>query len=898
MEVAALVCALVGAGLTLFQGIVSFPFIGRASLFDMLRFITEPIIAQNMDGKIFLVILFLFTVPAAGIYGGIKCFRKKNGTAFLAYSAVICGIVWLMTAIRLTNMSREAQMFANMFISPAIFFLWTAIYGAGAVCAYMSATSSGKAENSSEPAMSLTESQPAEHYEPITGIETDALIRRAYLFLEDGQFSDAGRYFEQALNQNPEDSRIHLGQLMLARKAHNIDELIDNLPEPLENEKLFQRALRFADNEQKVKLEGYAQSSREKLEQKRIQKEAEQERRTAELEADRERRYHEIVELRKTASTVDDFNKILRLANGLIPYKDTEEIYSVTSRALAEEKAYQDALTELGHAGSSRSIRKLIANLEALDGYKDSAELIEQAHEALSGAEEQERKRRKYIIAAVIGVAVMSAGAYGLGMYRRYSERKAREQAVVQAQEDRKNAIISFFEGREHEAYNTIQSLPGLNNDPVLLLIMSYRDSIKPEQPADINQEHAKRLYDEAVSLANNYPSQPSANKFLGDLYLHGWGVERSMQKSFEHFKMSAESGDTYSQTITAGMYYRGTGTLQDYNRAAELYLKAAEQGSTEAQNNIAVMYMNGQGVERDAVKAYEWAVKAAPGGYMESQYIIGSRYAGGGNYQEALRWLNMSAQQGYSPAQYRLGVMYEDGSGVMKDYAEAAKYYRLASDQEHLYAQEKLARLYVLGLGVSQNLNEAMELYKRAADNGNDRAREEYGKLERRAENEASSRKIAQMIFPVPAVIIGNNVNVRAAPSIRTNSLNRLNSGHPVSISRRSSETDGDWYNVRTASGTSGWVRGDFVRLNEDTQSQYENDKRKRRLPARAISVDRINVRNIPSVQQSRALAVIDAGTGLTVYEIFAGPDGDWFRIRTDSYSEGWVFGKYIEFR
>ena len=90
---------------------------------------------------------------------------------------------------------------------------------------------------------------PTQIYEPVIGLETEALIKRAALFLEDGEFDDAGRYLEQALNQDAENPRVHLTKLMLERKVHNVEELIETSTAPLENDKLFQRALRFADDE-------------------------------------------------------------------------------------------------------------------------------------------------------------------------------------------------------------------------------------------------------------------------------------------------------------------------------------------------------------------------------------------------------------------------------------------------------------------------------------------------------------------------------------------------------------------------------------------------------------------------------------------------------------------------
>ena len=113
-------------------------------------------------------------------------------------------------------------------------------------------------------------------YEPVIGIETTALIKRAFLFLEDGEIYNAERYIEQALNQDPENPQVYMAKLMLKYRVKSPVELLNKLNTPLEEEKLFQRALRFAVGEYKSQLEGLAQTSRDMLEQERIRTEKEE----------------------------------------------------------------------------------------------------------------------------------------------------------------------------------------------------------------------------------------------------------------------------------------------------------------------------------------------------------------------------------------------------------------------------------------------------------------------------------------------------------------------------------------------------------------------------------------------------------------------------------------------
>lgn len=97
--------------------------------------------------------------------------------------------------------------------------------------------------------------------EPIAGLAIDVLVKRAFLFLEDGNFSEADRYLEQALNQDPENSRAYLGKLMAEKQIRTEDDFA-KLNQPLDDEKFFKRALRFANDDEKARLQGYAQAVR------------------------------------------------------------------------------------------------------------------------------------------------------------------------------------------------------------------------------------------------------------------------------------------------------------------------------------------------------------------------------------------------------------------------------------------------------------------------------------------------------------------------------------------------------------------------------------------------------------------------------------------------------------
>lgn len=84
----------------------------------------------------------------------------------------------------------------------------------------------------------------------------DAVIRRAYLSLEDGDFDKANELFDQVLNEEPENALAYVGLLCAELKVKNERELA-NCPSPIEGLNNFKRAVRFGDDALAERLKGY-----------------------------------------------------------------------------------------------------------------------------------------------------------------------------------------------------------------------------------------------------------------------------------------------------------------------------------------------------------------------------------------------------------------------------------------------------------------------------------------------------------------------------------------------------------------------------------------------------------------------------------------------------------------
>ena len=83
-------------------------------------------------------------------------------------------------------------------------------------------------------------------------------LKRAFMFLEDGDWSAANEYCEKVLDIDPENSQAYLGKLMADLKVKK-QECLKDKAEPFDSNNNFQKAIRFGDEEFKNVLNGYTE---------------------------------------------------------------------------------------------------------------------------------------------------------------------------------------------------------------------------------------------------------------------------------------------------------------------------------------------------------------------------------------------------------------------------------------------------------------------------------------------------------------------------------------------------------------------------------------------------------------------------------------------------------------
>ncbi len=135
-----------------------------------------------------------------------------------------------------------------------------------------------------------------------TAANKENLVKRAYMFLEDGEFETADSYFDKILDIDIEDSRAYIGKLLAECKLHSEEE-IPTLPQTVTDDKNFKKALRFATPEQKERYEALNGAIVKRIEEERREVAEQRARLQAEREEkeaiERERRMRQEKEERK-----------------------------------------------------------------------------------------------------------------------------------------------------------------------------------------------------------------------------------------------------------------------------------------------------------------------------------------------------------------------------------------------------------------------------------------------------------------------------------------------------------------------------------------------------------------------------------------------------------------------
>lgn len=213
------------------------------------------------------------------------------------------------------------------------------------------------------------------------------LLKRAFMFLEDGNWQEADAYCEKVLDQDPECAEAYLGKLMAECKVKKQEDLAD-LAEPFDGSNHYQKAVRFGNEKLASTLKGYIDHINARNEEARL----------ADI-------YKRAMDLMKFEWISDHYNHAAELFKSIPGYKDAD--------ALAEQCAEKAAAAYMEDIYDRAQNEWKVGNYEAaidafksISGFRDADEqqrLCERAYAEKQAADEVHAKKVNKAL-AIFGV--------------------------------------------------------------------------------------------------------------------------------------------------------------------------------------------------------------------------------------------------------------------------------------------------------------------------------------------------------------------------------------------------------------------------------------------------------------------------------------------------------------
>lgn len=245
-----------------------------------------------------------------------------------------------------------------------------------------------------------------------TAANTAPLLKRAFIFLEDGDWSSADEYCEKVLDLDPECAQAYLGKLMAELRVRKVDELA-NCEQSFDDKDNYRKVMRFGGETLRDTLEGYITKINDRNEDARlagIYNDAA----NAMSRADSEDAYRSAADRFKSIPGFKDANALAESCLDKAEICRKDGIYSSAKSKITEdstascEEAIQMFQSISGWKDADEQICACQKRIEEIKA-KEKAERLEaerKAEERRIAANKARRKRKK---AFVIGAPIVCA---------------------------------------------------------------------------------------------------------------------------------------------------------------------------------------------------------------------------------------------------------------------------------------------------------------------------------------------------------------------------------------------------------------------------------------------------------------------------------------------------------
>ena len=189
---------------------------------------------------------------------------------------------------------------------------------------------------------------------------TAPLLKRAFMFLEDGDWNSANEYCERVLDIDPENAQAYLGKLMAKLHVRKQDSLKDQA-EPFDGENNYRKIIRFADEQLKATLTGYIEHINTRNKYARL-----------------DGIYTRAKNAMSAKNTESGYKEAAHLFESIREYRDSASLADKCYEKA--EVARKDAILAEGNAKMTGEIisnyESAIKLLESISGWKDADEKV------------------------------------------------------------------------------------------------------------------------------------------------------------------------------------------------------------------------------------------------------------------------------------------------------------------------------------------------------------------------------------------------------------------------------------------------------------------------------------------------------------------------------------------
>lgn len=344
------------------------------------------------------------------------------------------------------------------------------------------------------------------------------LLKRAFMFLEDGNWQEANAYCEKVLDQDPENAKAYVGKLMAELRANKIEQLPDQA-NPFDERNNYQKAIRFADDGLRNTLTDYVARIKERNENTRLDSIYESAaKKMASANSEQEylaaaESFEAIANWKDSASKAKDcqekaeacrkndiYNKAISLMNSEDEFKikqaiplfesingwlDADDLvrdcpeYAETAR---KNNIYNKAIS-IGQKDTVESITEAIGILQGLSGWKDSPQKVMEFEDRIQALKLLEEERK----------------AQEAARKKAEAERKAEEERIA-AEKRAEQERIALAKAKKRKKIITLTSIA---TGIIIAFVIVLTTVIIPGN-----------RYKEAVSLYNNQKYAEAAEMF------------------------------------------------------------------------------------------------------------------------------------------------------------------------------------------------------------------------------------------------------------------------------------------------------------------------------------------------------------------------------------------------